>query len=616
VALLMPAGADADASLYVAAATGSDAGNDCLSNVEPCATIQHAIDQASARDTIVVRPGTYVEQLTVTKQLTLQGPNWDRGINGNRELEAIIDGGGGVAITPEADNVVVGGFTLTSNGPGVPVQTTGADVNALKIEDSIVEGDTTAIRLDAGGEKVAIERDVIKGEEYGIYLGGAEYTELAIENSRLSGSPASVGIFDEASTLITGFTMSGNELDVASNLEGYVEQGELNHNVFELNSPGAVALKVNLFESRAIDNSFRGHGTSGCFELLGSQGGQEPSAGATISASDFAGCTFGVQLDPDVEAINVVDNIFTGAYDGVRASGATPWNIEAGENEVFFNRIVGTTHLGVNNEAEGILDAPENWWGCNAGPGAAGCDAVSAGVETSPQIVLTAAAWEVEKFGGELHGKAITEVSPGGKALITASLDTNSEGEPAFVPTGSAKATFSSSNGTFTPSSVEWNNDRSLSSYTAGGVPGSAGILVTMDNQQVSVPLTVLGSSPSAPIPPPAIAPTVSVPRRIVTATTRGATLGEIHCGSSACDLVLRSAVAVVGQRMFRVKTVGLPHRLDQDAATTVRVALPGPVLKALRTGKTARLAVAVVITDASGQRLARTIRVRAKLNP
>ncbi|MCK9485550.1 MAG: DUF1565 domain-containing protein [Dehalococcoidia bacterium] len=63
--------ASADEGVFYVSATGDDA-TPCT-EVEPCATIGHAIDLASGGDTIEVADGTYNEQITISKDLTLVG---------------------------------------------------------------------------------------------------------------------------------------------------------------------------------------------------------------------------------------------------------------------------------------------------------------------------------------------------------------------------------------------------------------------------------------------------------------------------------------------------------------------------------------------------------------
>jgi len=52
------------ATLYVSV-TGSDTGNDCTSSASPCATVQWAVDEASAGEEIRVAAGTYSGSATV-----------------------------------------------------------------------------------------------------------------------------------------------------------------------------------------------------------------------------------------------------------------------------------------------------------------------------------------------------------------------------------------------------------------------------------------------------------------------------------------------------------------------------------------------------------------------
>src|SRR6185503_20619843 len=58
------------------------------------------------------------------------------------------------------------------------------------------------------------------------------------------------------------------------------------------------------------------------------------------------------------------------------------------------------------------LNAENNWWGCNAGPGNAGCDSVTGTVDFNPWMVLGVSA-------------SPTSISPGGNSTVTADMRIN-----------------------------------------------------------------------------------------------------------------------------------------------------------------------------------------------
>jgi hypothetical protein len=598
---------------FVSASGGSDAGNDCLDQDSRCATIQHAIDEADAFDTILVPAGTYTENLTIDKRLILMGPNWQRGIV-NRDAEATIHGGGGVAITPQAKHIEIGGFTLASDQTGYPVRTSGADVDELTISDSVLRGGVAAIRLDAGGEEISLERNVIEGDGYGIFLGDSGFPDLAIENNRIPASSDFSGIFAGASTTIPRLELNGNEIEAPSYIGGAVTDGRVGWNVFDLNSPGDIALQIRMQGWILIENTFVGHRVASCLQLLGSQGGLDPSRETIVSGSDFRNCTpHGIQLGPDVEGVNVTGNTFPGSYEGVSTSNVTPWDVTGNDIRIFGNRMVGTT-VGVANSVTGVLDARNNWWGCNGGPGAAGCNGVSFGVDTSPHVVLSGEVWEdVEGWDAPLNA-----IDPGGQAVIVARLDRNSAGAIAFgVPTDGTTVVFSASNGSIWPPSTFWQNGHAMTGFTAGMQPGSAGIVVTMDNQQIGVPLTITGALPPiAPPPPTAPAritrPRIQAHRGSVMPLRRKPTVGTIACGSSACRVERKSATVKLDGKTYRVN-VKLLAAIEAEAFTPIQVVLPREVSRQLSKGKSGRVKVTVALTDASGYAITETFVTKIK---
>jgi len=75
--------------------------------------LQSAIDAASPGDVIVVAPGSYAENVTVNKSLTLLGANADA-VCGARGAESVISPASGLPVSITADGVVFNGFEVTT----------------------------------------------------------------------------------------------------------------------------------------------------------------------------------------------------------------------------------------------------------------------------------------------------------------------------------------------------------------------------------------------------------------------------------------------------------------------------------------------------------------------
>ena len=120
-----------------------DGAGACGGNTPCDTTIQAAITASSSGDTIIVFKGTYAEEITIDKALTLLGPN--AGINpntGTRVAEAVIvptssdpvNAGftGPQIVTLAADGMTFNGFTVDGDNPNLTsgVSYNGADVDA------------------------------------------------------------------------------------------------------------------------------------------------------------------------------------------------------------------------------------------------------------------------------------------------------------------------------------------------------------------------------------------------------------------------------------------------------------------------------------------------------
>ena len=126
------------------------------------------------------------------------------------------------------------------------------------------------------------------------------------------------------------------------------------------------------------------------------------------------------------------------------------------------NRLVGNVTAGINNGSGNAFNAENNWWGCNGGPGATGCDvATGASLDTTPHLVL---------------GLAVTpnSVQVGNNTTATASLRTNSAGGnyAGSIFDGPSVA-FATTRGSVSPASSALANGAAASTISAGNTAGT-----------------------------------------------------------------------------------------------------------------------------------------------
>jgi hypothetical protein len=181
------------------------------------------------------------------------------------------------------------------------------------------------------------------------------------------------------------------------------------------------------------------------------------------------------------EPVRLVGNVLTDCATGFAVQ-------SSGRAHMSFNRIVGTGR-GVDNTEFGVVNAENNWWGCNAGPGGTGCTTVnstSGAVDFNPWLVLNISA-------------APASIGPGQTSSVTASFKLNSDGTDVSgsgqIPDGTPVAFFGAPLGTMTPPSTATASAIATSVFTAGALPGTATISATVDSQTVFTNVTITGNA-------------------------------------------------------------------------------------------------------------------------
>jgi hypothetical protein len=356
----------------------------------------------------------------------------------------------GVTITGGNDSQYGGAGIIAGSGSKSPV-------DALTVDSSVITGNHANTAAPAATNKPG----------GGIqFIGG----QLTITNSTISnnsaGSSVGAAVRYEAQGTASpqSFTMSNSKISGNTGA---------NNTSSSLPIDGAVALaapssSTSMTVSRSAFTGNAMTGTSGPVRgaALTLQGGAMTVTGSSFSGNSVSGSGSAggaIAVTADTASATITSDRIAGNQ---ATSGAT---------------VTGIYNLG------GSVQATDDWWGCNAGPGNAGCDTVSSGVTTTPNLVLSGPA------------QAVT-VTPTGTAPITADVDHDSTGQavgPEYGLDGDA-ATFSDpqpSGTSCTPGSVTFSGGTASATctYAANGQAGSGHVVVTVDGQSITVPVTISG---------------------------------------------------------------------------------------------------------------------------
>jgi CSLREA domain-containing protein len=419
------------------------------------ATIQDGINGVASGGTVKVYAGTYTQanSINLNKSLTLQGPNFAISPNGGvRVAEALITG---------APSTV-----LRISSPGSPVIIEGFKFDSAGVVDAYDPALNITIRKNIYSNGIS---------------GGAFYflnapTQLTLDDNHLTNAVLAdndtvfvAGNWNGATgtvATITNNVIENTPTDNASGLNLSNVSGTISGNQFTKLRYYGILLANNSSNITISDNVFDG--------IVNPDQVNVPTWGAGIRF--FTPAYTG--------PVNIKSNTFKNSYVGVgvRASGG---NLTGMDIHVNFNRFVGNT-FGIRHDGTGPLEAQNNWWGCNAGPGSAGCDSVSeagpGNTDFDPWIVLGVSA-------------VPNMIGSGGTSMVTADMTKNSDGAtPAGGTVPPMPVAWSATNGTMSPPSGTVTAGQAMSTFTStNSLSGMACAMV--DSQQSCTPIAVSGVS-------------------------------------------------------------------------------------------------------------------------
>lgn len=205
---------------------GDDTANTCDTMGSPCATIQHALNNAVAGDTILVAGGTYTENLTIPVSSTIMGGyepiSWTQDTT---MYPSAVDGSSGgfvVALVPGI-SVTLNGLSLVNSVPDIIGDGGGINVEASSLTLKQVKVMHNQSNGDGGGMYASDAKLMIYDSEFshntapaccgGLHLGNGSHAMImntTIYSNTAGNEAGGIGLFFGSVLTMTNSTIDSN----------------------------------------------------------------------------------------------------------------------------------------------------------------------------------------------------------------------------------------------------------------------------------------------------------------------------------------------------------------------------------------------------------------------
>ncbi|MBK9940225.1 MAG: Ig-like domain repeat protein [Kouleothrix sp.] len=411
--------------------------------------------------------------------------------NSNSNIGGCTGAGGGVPFTI---NLPAGTYTLT--------------VDELQVGDA---SNTDTRIIGAGASSTIIQQTVASRRVFDVNppVSGAVASNVALSISgvTITGGNAPSDNFGGAGIFAGG---PGNSLSLSSCIirDNSLPAGIFNVGAAVSYSGGGV---LTIDNCQFSNNTVANVGGAVSYSLL-NNAGAAGQGGLSITNSRFsnnsaaasatgAGGAIRVAISTTqaLSAFTISKNIFSGNQATAGFGGAI-FDNSSQSSTMQFNRFFNNSASSGSGIYKGLgtggtLNAAENWWGCNAGPGNTGCDSIggqTASITAAPRLVLSITA----------NPGSITT---GGTSAVTASFLTDSAASSVSAGSLGALAStsiaFGATLGTISGAqSTIQSSGLATATFTAGATAGAGSATATVDNQTVTANITITSPSTTTTI--------------------------------------------------------------------------------------------------------------------
>jgi mucin-19 len=302
-------------------------------------TIQNAVDVAAAGATVIVGAGTYVENISVSKGLSLNGAR-----GASLPGESVIRG----QVRLEAPGIALNGFTVRgyAGGAGIVANNASGDV----IINNYITDNVFGLSLASGnGAVIRVENNLFENNTRpGSASGNGLYTDFAVFNVWVSGNrfvghpEGSVTFLGPSSSIqISGNTIVGDGPISLGNVSGvsFITRNSISGNSGHAIWIGGGVTGLSITENRLHDNG----GAGVKFARPGSSGIAAVSSGFTVRENSFQN---------NADGAIVIDTTEGSRYTGVLNASGNWWGNARGPQVVSS----GFTGSGNNIDAIHITD--------------------------------------------------------------------------------------------------------------------------------------------------------------------------------------------------------------------------------------------------------------------